>query len=115
MNRDRDLDPGYLQAELQAIATISHTLAKESQGNCLALLALLRTLEGLHREIREGFFLGSLPDNRQTLYALLKDIEEEGGWPYIDRLKLREILVKFPDTAETCSHGDTENEKQVEG
>jgi len=115
MNRDRDLDPGYLPAELQAIATISRTLAQESQGNSLALLALLRTLEGLHREIREGFFQVSLPDNRQTLYALLKDIEEEGGWPYIDRLKLRQILAKFPDAAETSSGTDPENEKQVEG
>jgi hypothetical protein len=27
----------------------------------------------------------------------LKDIEEEGGWPYIDRMKLRSLLENLPN------------------
>jgi hypothetical protein len=42
-------------------------------------------------------FQASLPDNRQALYALLKDIEESGGWPYVERLKLRSLLSNLPD------------------
>jgi hypothetical protein len=42
-------------------------------------------------------FQVSLPDNRQALYALLKDIEEEGGWPYIDRMRLRSLLKNFSE------------------
>lgn len=82
-------------AELEGIAHGVRELANSCQGNSLALLALLRILEQLHREIRDGIFQTSLPDNRQQLYALLKDIEEAGGWPYIDRMKLRSLLVNL--------------------
>jgi DNA-binding transcriptional regulator YbjK len=78
MNRDKDLDSGHLQVKLQAITADIRSLAHSHQGNTLALLALLRALEHSHREIRENLFQSSLPDNRQALYALLKDIEEEG-------------------------------------
>ncbi|WP_309228781.1 hypothetical protein [Microcoleus sp. FACHB-831] len=97
MNRDTDLELGQLQPELQAIASSVLAVAHTQQNNTLALLALLRTLERLHREICCGLFQTSLPDNRQDLYALLKDIEEEGGWPYIDRMKLRSLLANLPD------------------
>lgn len=86
-----------IQPELEAIAkTITH-LANECQGETLALLSLLRTIEKVHRHIQEGIFQESLPDNRQALYALLKDIEESGGWPYIDRMRLKTLLVNFDD------------------
>jgi hypothetical protein len=58
-------------------------------------LALLRTLESLHQEIRESVFQASLPDSRQALYALLKDMEATGGWPYIHRMKLQSFLEKL--------------------
>ena len=96
MNQKRDFE-WKGQAELQAIADAVGALATRGEGDSLALLALLRTLEQLHREIREGVFQVSLPDNRQALYALLKDIEEEGGWPYIDRMRLRSLLVNFSE------------------
>lgn len=96
MNQKRDFELKG-QAELQAIADAVGALATRCEGDSLALLALLRTLERLHREIREGVFQVSLPDNRQALYALLKDIEEEGGWPYIDRMRLRSLLVNFSE------------------
>jgi hypothetical protein len=103
MNRGTGFESRQWQAELQAIATAVRALAQGCQGDSLALVALLRQLEELHREIRDGFFQVSLPDNRQALYALLKDIEAEGGWPYIERMKLQSFLTKLtaeaaPDT-----------------
>lgn len=81
--------------DLQAIARAIETAAISRQGDGLALLALLRVLEQLHREIRESLFRDALPTNRQRLYALLKDIEVNGGWPHIQRMKLRLLLEKF--------------------
>ena len=82
----------HLQNDLGAIATTVKKTAQECQGNNLKLLALLRLLESLHQEIRDGLFQDSLPDNRQALYALLKDIENNGGWPHIYRMQLQSFL-----------------------
>jgi hypothetical protein len=82
-----------LAPELQAIASVVHDATKVCQGDTIALLALLRQLEQLHREIRDGAFQQSLPDNRQALYSLLRNIEAEGGWPYIERMKLQSFLT----------------------
>jgi hypothetical protein len=81
--------------DLAAIATQIRTVADQRQGDELALLALLRLLEALHKEIQEGLFQDCLPDNRQGLYALLKDMEAEGGWPYIPRMKIRAIMSRM--------------------
>lgn len=97
MNWDQELEEGQLQARLQAITADIRSVASCYPGDSLALLALLRELEQVHREIRENLFQPSLPDNRQALYALLKDIEEEGGWPYIDRMKLRSLLEQMQE------------------
>ncbi len=97
MNCDKDVDSGYLQEKLQAITAEILNLASSLQGDNLGLLELLRALEDSHREIRDNLFQASLPDNRQALYALLKDIEEAGGWPYIDRMKLQLLLCNFPE------------------
>jgi hypothetical protein len=53
---------------------------------------LLRHLEELHRQIREEIFEPSLPNIRNDLYNLLRDIDESGGWPYIERMKLRALM-----------------------
>ena len=66
--------------------------AEQSRGNISELLALLRTLEELHRDIRDGLFLNALPTNRQALYALLREIEQNGGWPYIPRFKIQDFI-----------------------
>jgi hypothetical protein len=99
MKSGTDFESGQWQSELQDIATAVHTLAQRCQGDSLALVALLRRLEELHREIRDGIFQTSLPDNRQALYKLLKNIEAEGGWPYIERMKLQSFLVNLPAEA----------------
>ncbi|MGG6296922.1 hypothetical protein ACQ4M4_21210 [Leptolyngbya sp. AN02str] len=79
--------------ENEAIAHLVRTTAEQHRGDTLALLGLLRLLESLHREIRDSYFQDTLPKNRQDLYSLLRDIEAEGGWPYISRMRLKEILV----------------------
>lgn len=96
MKSGNNFDLEQWQSELQAVATVVRTLALGKQGDSLALLALLRKLEELHREIRDGIFQVSLPDNRQALYTLLKDIQSEGGWPYIQRMKLEAFLANLP-------------------
>jgi hypothetical protein len=52
---------------------------------------LLRVIEALHRNIREELFQPALPTSRHELFALLRDIEAAGGWPYIYRLKIEEV------------------------
>lgn len=92
MDNGKDIESGNLQSQLQSLTEEIRTLAASCQGDSLLLLAVLRALESSHREIRDGLFQASLPDNRQALYKLLKDIEAEGGWPYIHRMKLRSLL-----------------------
>jgi hypothetical protein len=85
----------YLAKDLAAIAQTVHATAEKCQGNSQDLLAILRLLESLHQEIRDGLFQASLPDNRQALYALLRDIETNGGWPHIYRMSLKSLLANF--------------------
>ena len=84
-----------LSPELKALAQTIETAAQYRRGDELALLELLRLLEQLHSQIRERWFQETLPTNRQRLYALLRDIEAKGGWPYIKRMPLRSLLANF--------------------
>jgi hypothetical protein len=105
MSELKELQSKPLTPELTEISQAIITLAQTAQGDSLALLALLRFLEGLHREICEGLFQEALPDNRQALYALLRDIEAEGGWPYIYRLKLQAFLINLaPEIDQQIDH-----------
>ena len=96
MNNNKNLESGELSCKLQAIATVVYDAVQDCQGDSVALLAMLRQLEQLHREIRDGVFQESLPVNRRQLYSLLKDIESEGGWPYIERMRLQTFLANLP-------------------
>ncbi len=87
------IDP--LEKDLQAIAQLVRATASQQGGECLHLLNLLRLLENLHQEIRDNLFQNSLPNNRQALYHLLRDIEANGGWPYIPRMKLQALLKNY--------------------
>ncbi len=84
-----------LPEDLQQISELIEKAAIARQDDCVALLALLRLLELRHREIRETAFRNSLPTSRHTLYSLLRDIEVNGGWPYIQRMKLRSLFENF--------------------
>ena len=90
--------PLELKSELVSIAEHLQTIAQRHEGDEIALLTLLRTLEATHREICDSFFQDALPKNRQQLYSFLREIEAEGGWPYIPRMKLRLLLERMrPD------------------
>jgi hypothetical protein len=95
MNQGIKKESGQSFSDWSNMAETFRALAKEHQGNPTELLALLRHLESLHQELREGLFQESLPNNRQQLYNLLKEIETEGGWPYIPRMKLRSFFENF--------------------
>ena len=99
MNDNKNMESGKLPCKLQAIATVVSDAVLSCQGDTVALLALLRQLEQLHRELRDGVFQESLPVNRRQLYSLLKDIESEGGWPYIERMRLQAFLTNLPQEA----------------
>ncbi len=86
-----------LPSNLSELIQIVRTTAQQKEGDCLALLELLRLLDTLHFEIRDTLFREALPDNRQRLYQLLRDIDQEGGWPYINRMHLRDLLVNIEE------------------
>ncbi|MGB3299995.1 MAG: hypothetical protein WBA76_17155 [Phormidesmis sp.] len=99
-----------ISADLLALTQVVDAAAKSREGDCLALLKLLRILNELHSEIRDTLFREALPDNRQRLYRLLKDIEQEGGWPYIRRMKLTALLEQLKEEGEEIEAvGDREN------
>ncbi|EKV03702.1 hypothetical protein Lepto7375DRAFT_6013 [Leptolyngbya sp. PCC 7375] len=80
-------------ADIDDIRIAVKVAAQKREKDCVALLGILRQLEELHRDIRETLFQESLPTNRQHLYHLLRDIEVNGGWPYIQRIKLTQLLA----------------------
>ena len=80
------------EAKVRELSTQIYNLARQNQDDLLFLLSLLRNLEKTHRQIRTEMFETSLPKTRNDLYNLVKDIEEQGGWPYIERMKLQSIL-----------------------
>ena len=67
-------------------------LADQEQINPDNLLLLSRELEAVHRDVQDGPFRQSLPENRQKLFSLLQMMEKSGGWPYIPRLQLRTFI-----------------------
>ncbi|RZM82848.1 hypothetical protein [Leptolyngbya iicbica] len=90
-----DIDFDQLPDDLKQLAKASEQAAIARIGDEIALLGLLRLLEELHSQIRDAWFQDSLPTNRQRLYALLRDIEISGGWPYIQRMRLHALLEQL--------------------
>jgi hypothetical protein len=111
-----DIDLDQLPDDLKQLAQASEQAAIARIGDEIALLGLLRLLEELHSQIRDAWFQDSLPTNRQRLYALLRDIEISGGWPHIQRMRLRTLLAQLElaeasqdkDAAETSDADDAE-------
>ena len=70
------------------------------------LLAVLRQLEQLHRELQDGPFRNNLPSDRRQLYKFLQSMEQNGGWPYIPRLQLKTFMELLDGEAdqETPDH-----------
>ena len=69
-----------------------YAIAEKHQNDSLFLLSLLRNLEEIHRQIRVNYFEAALPQTRNDLYQFVKDIEDKGGWPYIERMRLKDLL-----------------------
>ena len=78
-------------------------LAEKHRSDSLFLLSLLRDLEKIHRQIRVDYFESALPQTRNDLYQFVKDIEEKGGWPYIERMRLKDLLRNIEDISVTKS------------
>lgn len=108
--RPLSLTDQILPEDLAMIAEAVEKAAVIRQGDEIALLTLLRVLEYMHQEIRENLFRDALPTNRQRLYALLKDIEMTGGWPYIQRMKLSLLLEKFFELEAARDETSTNNQ-----
>lgn len=85
-------EPTNLESQIEEISESILSLAAGHEGHTKELLLILRSLEQLHRDIRQQWFEPSLPKTRQDLYHLLREIEEKGGWPYIERMKIKMIL-----------------------
>lgn len=95
MNEHQATDFNSLRAKMQEVHQSVLTLAQHHQEDSIALLILLRALENLHRTIQTDIFQEVLPDTRHELYNLLRDIEESGGWPYIERMRLQALLERW--------------------
>jgi hypothetical protein len=92
MNSEKPYRQPISEHSLKEIEVLVWAAAQQSEGNNIALLSLLRVLEALHRKVREELFEPSLPQTRNDLYHLVREIEECGGWPYIERLKLQTLI-----------------------
>lgn len=92
MTQDRDINGIDSASLLKDTAQDICALAKKHQNDGLFLLSLLRDLEQIHRKIRVEYFETALPQTRNDLYQFVKEIEEKGGWPYIERMRLKDLL-----------------------
>ncbi|MEM7756948.1 MAG: hypothetical protein AAF298_02275 [Cyanobacteria bacterium P01_A01_bin.40] len=92
MTQDQDANSIDSVSLLKEIARDICALAEKNQHDSLFLLSLLRDLEKIHRLIRIEYFETALPQTRNDLYQFVRDIEEKGGWPYIERMRLMNLL-----------------------
>lgn len=92
MTQDQDSNAINLVNLLKDTAHDLCALAQKNQNDSLYLLSLLRDLEQIHRQIRTNYFESALPQTRHDLYKVVKEIEEKGGWPYIERMRLKDLL-----------------------
>lgn len=90
-----------IENELKKSVSEIWNLAEKSQDNIFDVLLILRELELLHRNIRQEMFDPALPDTRHRLYLLLRHIEEVGGWPYIERMRVKDICEKLISEEQT--------------
>lgn len=103
---NQSLNHNLLEEEIEKNCQQIWHLAEESEGNSLDLVLILRKVEEMHREIREKMLEPSLPDTRHRLYILLKNLEETGGWPYIPRMRLKDLCQHLLPKAEKSTTTD---------
>ena len=88
----RMCDATQLQSNFSSINALIQEIVDQSQGDVIAHLKMLRFLERVHNNIRELHFQPALPADRHGLHNLLKEMEAEGGWPYIPKMSLRDLI-----------------------
>ena len=88
----RMCDATQLQSDFSSIDCLIQEKVDQSRGDVIAHLKMLRFLERVHQDIRELHFQPALPADRHSLHNLLKEMEAEGGWPYIPKMSLRELI-----------------------
>lgn len=113
MSNHHGSEAEIVQAEFAEISASIQELAQSYRGDCLALLHLLRLLEALHRDIRDTLFQEALPSNRQALHSLLRDIEAQGGWPYIYRMRLQALMSNMLMDAEINYSVDSDHSSDL--
>ena len=82
-----------IQSQLQPLLEQLRTFVDDHREDPEALLFLLRALEEVHRDVQDGAFRNSLPEERQQLFGFLQTLERSGGWPYIPRLQLKTFIA----------------------
>ncbi|MGL5942184.1 MAG: hypothetical protein ACRC2S_17785 [Waterburya sp.] len=92
MTQDQDINSIDSDSVLKNTAKDIRVLAEKHRSDSIFLLSLLRDLEAIHRQIRVEFFEAALPQTRNDLYQFVRNIEEKGGWPYIERMRLKDLL-----------------------
>jgi hypothetical protein len=85
-------DETQFHSDFSMIAELIQKVVDQSKGDPIAQLRVLRFLEHLHQDIRESEFQPALPTDRHGLNNLLKEMEAQGGWPYIPKMNLRALL-----------------------
>lgn len=86
-----------LSPDLQQLRSDIKQAARIREGDCLALLELLRLLEEMHRVVLDEEFQSALPTTRRSLYALLQAIEERGRWPHLPRTQIQMFFKALRD------------------
>jgi len=113
MENPKPPDKAQIDTELAQLSELVLSLAKDCQNDPNLLLGLLRTLEMLHRQVRLELFEPSLPNTRHSLYTFLKDMEERGGWPYIQRSKIQYLCANLlnAEAKEAKPQGDNSEQE----
>ena len=112
MTQDRDINSIDSDRLLQQTAKDIYVLAEQHRDDSLFLLSLLRDLEQIHRQVRVQYFQAALPKTRNDLYRFVKDIEEQGGWPYIERMRLKDLLQNINRNDSITDGSEKKTEEQ---
>ena len=116
MTQDPDINSINSDRPLEQTAKDIYVLAEKHRDDSLFLLSLLRDLEQIHRQVRVQYFQAALPETRNDLYRFVKDIEEQGGWPYIERMRLKDLLQNMNRNNSTTDSPEkkTDSQQQIE-
>jgi hypothetical protein len=105
------IDPhNNLLAKLANMTDPIKSLAEDYKDDATQILAILRVLERLHREICNDLLQPALPNSRHSLFDLLRDIDANGGWPYIYRMSLKELCSNLQELEDPDSYNESESE-----